>query len=73
MEDDNRWRNVLRSLFTGWQRPTTHPVDTSGEGAESLIGFVVAAALVGVLTGLSAASFRLLLTQATRLRDGLAA
>jgi chloride channel protein, CIC family len=72
VEDDNRWRNVLRSLFTGWQRPTTHPVDTSGEGAESLIGFVVAAALVGVLTGLSAASFRLLLTQATRLRDGLA-
>src|ERR1700759_5539635 len=74
VDDDERsgWRNVLRSLFTGWQRPTTHPVDTSGEGAESLIGFVVAAALVGVLTGLSAASFRLLLTQATRLRDGLA-
>ena len=63
MDDDKRdgWRNVLRSLFTGWQRPTTHPVDTRGEGAESLIGFVVAAALVGVLTGISAASFRLLL------------
>ena len=74
MHDDNRdsWRNVLRSLFTGWQRPTTHPVDTRGEGAESLIGFVVAAALVGVLTGISAASFRLLLERAARLRAGLA-
>jgi len=58
VDDDKRdgWRDVLRSLFTGWQRPTTHPVDTRGEGAESLIGFVVAAALVGVLTGISAAS-----------------
>src|ERR1700733_587997 len=74
MDDDERdgWRNVLRSLFTGWQRPTTHPVDTHGEGAESLIGFVVAAALVGVLTGISAASFRLLLERAARLRAGLA-
>jgi CIC family chloride channel protein len=74
VDDDNRdgWRNILRSLFTGWQRPTTHPVDSHGEGAESLIGFVVAAALVGVLTGISAASFRLLLQQGARLRDGLA-
>ena len=74
VDDDKRdgWRNVLRSLFTGWQRPTTHPVDTRGEGAESLIGFVVAAALVGVLTGVSAASFRLVLEQAARLRAGLA-
>src|SRR6202046_695335 len=74
VDDDERdgWRNVLRSLFTGWQRPTTHPVDTRGEGAESLIGFVVAAALVGVLTGISAASFRLLLERAARLRAGLA-
>ena len=37
-----------------------------GEGAESLIGFVVAAALVGVLTGVSAASFRLLLRTGLR-------
>ena len=74
VDDDERdgWRNVLRSLFTGWQRPTTRPVDTRGEGAESLIGFVVAAALVGVLTGISAASFRLLLERAARLRAGLA-
>ena len=43
-----------------------------GEGAESLIGFVVAAALVGVLTGISAASFRLLLERGARLRAGLA-
>src|ERR1700727_3220416 len=75
VDDDKRdgWRNVLRSLFTGWQRPTTHPVDDRGEGAESLIGFVVTAALVGVLTGLSAATFRLLLEQGARLRAGLAA
>jgi CIC family chloride channel protein len=59
-------------MLTGWQRPTTHPVDDEGEGAESLIGFVLAAAMVGVLTGLSAASFRLLLEQAARLRTGLA-
>src|SRR3984885_4213345 len=74
VDDDERdgWRNVLRSLFTGWQRPTTHPVDTHGEGAESLIGFVVAAALVGVLTVISAAIFRLLLERAARLRAGLA-
>ena len=65
-------RDVLRSLFTGWQRPTTHPVDDRGEGAESLIGFVVAAALVGVITGVGAASFRLLLQQGARLRDHLA-
>ena len=72
MEDDTRWRNVLRSLFTGWQRPTTHPVDDRGEGAESLIGFVVAAALVGVLTGVSAATFRILLKRGAGLRDELA-
>jgi len=65
-------RDVLRSLVTGWQRPTTHPVDSQGEGADALIGFVLAAALVGVLTGLSAASFRLLLDQGARLRAGLA-
>src|SRR5580692_2770387 len=74
VDDDRRhgWRDVLRSLFTGWQRPTAHPVDTHGEGAESLIGFAVAAALVGVLTGISAASFRLLLQQGARLRTSLA-
>ena len=74
VDDDKRdgWRDVLRSLFTGWQRPTTHPVDDRGEGAESLIGFVVAAALVGVLTGLSAASFRLVLQRGARLRASLA-
>ena len=44
-------REVLRSLLTGYKRPTTHPVDDEGEGAESLIGFVLAAAAVGVLTG----------------------
>jgi CIC family chloride channel protein len=67
------WRNWVRSLLTGWQRPTTHPVDARGEGAESLIGFVVAAALVGVLTGISAASFRLLLEYAARWRTSLSA
>jgi chloride channel protein, CIC family len=74
VQDDERdsWRNVCRSMLTGWQRPTTHPVDDEGEGAESLIGFVLAAAMVGVLTGLSAASFRLLLEQGARLRTGLA-
>jgi len=66
------WRNWLRSLLTGWQRPTTHPVDDQGEGAESLVGFVIAAALVGVLTGISAASFRLLLEEAARFRSALA-
>lgn len=66
------WRNWLRSLLTGWQRPTAHPVDARGEGAESLVGFVVAAALVGVLTGISAASFRLLLEEAARWRSALA-
>ena len=65
--------DVLRSLFTGWQRPTTHPVDDRGEGAEGLIGFVLAAALVGVLTGISAATFKLLLEQGARLRGHLAA
>jgi CIC family chloride channel protein len=74
MHDNERdgWRDVLRSILTGWQRPTTHPVDAEGEGAESLIGFVVAAAMVGVLTGISAASFRLLLAQGSRLRNALA-
>ena len=60
-----RW---LRSTFTGWQRPTTRPVDDTGEGAESLVGFVLAAACVGALTGLTAATFRLLLTDASGLR-----
>jgi chloride channel protein, CIC family len=72
---DNRefgWRNWLRSLLTGWQRPTVHPVDDQGEGAESLVGFVIAAALVGALTGVSAASFRLLLEEAARWRSALA-
>lgn len=74
MDDDTHkgWRDVLRSLFTGWQRPTTRPVDARGEGAESLVGFVIAAGLVGVLTGLSAASFKLLLQRGGRLRDSLA-
>ena len=63
---------MLRSLFTGYQRPTKHPVDSRGEGAESLIGFVVAAALVGVLTGVSAATFRIVLKRGAQLRDGLA-
>jgi CIC family chloride channel protein len=74
VHDDERdtWRDVLRSMLTGWQRPTAHPVDTHGEGVESLIGFVMAAALVGVLTGVSAASFRLLLQQGARLRSSLA-
>lgn len=75
MHDDTRhtWRSLLRSLFTGWQRPTTHPVDSRGEGAESLIGFVVAGALVGVITGVGAATFRLALEEAARLRNSLAA
>ncbi len=59
-------------MLTGWQRPTTHPVDDEGEGAESLIGFVLAAAAVGILTGVSAATFRILLTQGARLRTELA-
>ncbi|UMB70616.1 ClC family H(+)/Cl(-) exchange transporter [Mycobacterium paraterrae] len=67
-DETGDWRNVLRSLFTGWQRPTEHPVDEEGEGAESLIGFVVAAAMVGILTGVSAATFRLLLERGAHLR-----
>lgn len=63
-----RW---LRSTLTGWQKPTSRPVDNSGEGAESLVGFVLAAAVVGALTGLAAASFRLLLVQAARWRESL--
>jgi CIC family chloride channel protein len=72
--ENNRdgWRAFLRSLLTGYKRPTERPVDDEGEGAESLIGFVLAAAAVGVLTGLSAASFRLLLEQGARLRGSLA-
>src|SRR6201996_8860654 len=66
------WRVFLRSLLTGYKRPTTHPVDDEGEGAESLIGFVLAAAAVGVLTGVSAATFRLLLERGARLRGILA-
>ena len=74
MDDNNRdgWRVFLRSLLTGYKRPTTHPVDDEGEGAESLIGFVLAAAAVGVLTGVSAATFRLLLERGARLREILA-
>jgi CIC family chloride channel protein len=74
MRDNERdgWRDVLRSMLTGWRRPTTHPVDSEGEGAESLIGFIIAAALVGVITGISAASFKLLLKEGAKLRDGLA-
>src|ERR1700744_3624378 len=49
-----------------------HPVDDEGEVAESLIGFVLAAAAVGVLTGISAATFRLLLERGARLREILA-
>ncbi|WIM85825.1 ClC family H(+)/Cl(-) exchange transporter [Candidatus Mycobacterium wuenschmannii] len=71
-DETDSWQSVLRSLFTGWQRPTVHPVDSEGEGAESLIGFVIAAALVGVLTGLSAATFKLLLHRGARLRADLA-
>src|SRR6201996_3303872 len=73
--DDNTpdgWRVFVRSLLTGYKRPTTHPVDNEGEGAESLIGFVLAAAAVGVLTGVSAATFRLLLERGARLRGILA-
>ncbi|GAB2665508.1 H(+)/Cl(-) exchange transporter ClcA [Gordonia jinhuaensis] len=65
-------RTWLRSTFTGWQKPTSHPVDNSGEGAESLIGFVLAAAIVGGLTGLVAATFRLLLDDAADWRNSLA-
>ncbi|MCV7359109.1 ClC family H(+)/Cl(-) exchange transporter [Mycolicibacterium fluoranthenivorans] len=63
-----RW---LRSIFTGWQMPTSHPVDKEGEGAESLIGFVLAAAVVGALTGLAAASFRIALAQLSEWRAAL--
>ncbi|MDT5022053.1 MAG: chloride channel protein family, partial [Mycobacterium sp.] len=59
-------------MLTGWQRPTRRPVDAEGEGPESLIGFVLAAAAVGVLTGVSAATFRLLLEHGARLRTSLA-
>lgn len=63
-----RW---LRSIFTGWRMPTSRPVDMEGEGAESLIGFVLAAAVVGALTGLAAASFRVALTYLSEWRTGL--
>ena len=72
-EQTGNWRHFLRSLLTGWQRPTEHPVDEEGEGAESLIGFVVAAAMVGILTGVSAATFRLLLERGAHLRAIVAA
>lgn len=52
--------------------PTRRPVDAAGEGAESLIGFVLTAAVVGALTGLAAASFRRVLTHAARWRGALA-
>ncbi|MGC5248501.1 ClC family H(+)/Cl(-) exchange transporter [Gordonia sp. DT219] len=64
-----RW---LRSVFTGWQMPTTRPVDDSGEGAEGLVGFVLAAAAVGALTGLAAAGFRIALVHIAHWRDSLA-
>ncbi|MDX1874422.1 ClC family H(+)/Cl(-) exchange transporter [Mycolicibacterium sp. 120266] len=63
-----RW---LRSIFTGWRMPTSRPVDTEGEGAESLIGFVLAAAVVGALTGLAAASFRVALTYLSEWRTAV--
>ncbi|WP_232423298.1 ClC family H(+)/Cl(-) exchange transporter [Mycobacterium sp. 155] len=66
-----RTRSWLRSTLTGWQKPTLHPVDASGESAESLVGFVLTAAVVGALTGLTAASFRLLLVQAGQWRESL--
>ncbi|MCX2715982.1 ClC family H(+)/Cl(-) exchange transporter [Mycolicibacterium sp. J2] len=63
-----RW---LRSIFTGWRMPTSRPVDTEGEGAESLIGFVLAAAVVGALTGLAAGSFRVALSYLSQWRTAL--
>ena len=60
-----RW---LRSVLTGWHMPSSRPVNDEGEGAESLVGFVLAAAVVGALTGLAAASFSLLLTQLSEWR-----
>ncbi|WP_380173215.1 chloride channel protein [Kineococcus sp. DHX-1] len=52
---------------------TTHPVDETGQGAGSLVGFVLAAAVVGALTGLTAATFRLLLTGAVGWRERMTA
>ncbi|ART71837.1 ClC family H(+)/Cl(-) exchange transporter [Mycobacterium dioxanotrophicus] len=68
---DGQAGSWLRSTLTGWQKPTLRPVDNSGEGAEGLVGFVLAAAMVGALTGLAAASFRLLLDQAAKWRESL--
>lgn len=43
-----------------------------GEGATGLVGFVLAAAVVGALTGLTAGSFRILLTRLSAWRSDLA-
>ncbi|MEZ0165872.1 chloride channel protein [Kineococcus sp. LSe6-4] len=60
----------LRSTLAGDRPPTTRPTAT---GAGDLIGFVVAAACVGALTGLTAATFRLALTGAGGWRERLTA
>ena len=50
----------------------TCPHDGNAEAAQSVVGLVVAAAAVGAMTGLAAASFRILLEFAARLRGLLA-
>lgn len=62
----------LRGMTDRGRRGSATPVDSTGESAAGLVGFTAAAALVGVLTGLAAASFRVLLDHGARLRTDLA-
>ncbi|MEZ0491655.1 chloride channel protein [Kineococcus sp. TBRC 1896] len=67
----DRARPWLRSTSTGYRRPPVRAVQEAGQGPEGLVGFVLAAVLVGALTGLTAATFRLALTGAGGWRDRL--
>jgi CIC family chloride channel protein len=61
----------LRHLLPGRQRGPAPPVDETGDSAGGLLGFAVAAACVGALTGLTAATFRLALADADGWRERL--
>lgn len=61
------------STLAGWaRRRAAQPVDSTGEGPGGLVGFVLAAAVVGALTGVAAASFRVLLQHAAAARGHVA-
>jgi CIC family chloride channel protein len=63
-----RW---LHGVLPGWHIPASRSVDEGTDGA-SLVGFVFVAAVVGALTGLAAASFRILLIHMGAWRGALA-